>query len=170
MTSTDPDWAALYEKHRDSMFRVAAKVLRDQGIAHQAEDAVSAAILSLMDKPPTVVDNWEALLVTVAKRKALDIIKSAGVARTRELVEDSYWAGGDDADGAAVMEWIDKVRRAKQVVSEMDERERYVLANFMIADRPRAEVASELGVSPSRISQMARKISSEIEATTGEGG
>jgi hypothetical protein len=36
-----PDWAALYQQHRDAMYRVAARVLRGAGPADEAGDAVS---------------------------------------------------------------------------------------------------------------------------------
>ncbi len=52
-----PDWAALYQRHRDAMYRVAAKVLREAGLADQAGgDAVQAAMVSLMKSPPSGCD------------------------------------------------------------------------------------------------------------------
>jgi DNA-directed RNA polymerase specialized sigma24 family protein len=67
-----PDWAALYQQHRDAMYRVAARVLRGAGRADEAGDAVSAAMESLMKSPPANVLNWQAVLVTAVKRRALD--------------------------------------------------------------------------------------------------
>ncbi|MEH3138815.1 MAG: sigma factor [Mycobacterium kyogaense] len=75
MTSPRPDLGALYLAHRDAMYKVAASVLRDQGLQSQAADAVSEAIVSILASPPENVANWEAFLVTAAKRKALDIIR-----------------------------------------------------------------------------------------------
>jgi DNA-directed RNA polymerase specialized sigma24 family protein len=74
-----PDWAALYQQHRDAMYRVAARALREAGRADKAGDAVSAAMASLMKSPPANVQNWQALLVKAAKRRALDILGSAAV-------------------------------------------------------------------------------------------
>jgi len=165
-----PDWAALYQKHREAMFRVAASVLRDRGIAHQAEDVVSIVFTSAMEKPPEDVLNWEAWLVLAAKRRALDMVKSAGVSRVGELTEEHDRVADDAADAMELMEWAEKVARARRVLSKMDEREQYVAARYMIADRPREEVAGQLGVTPGRISQIAGKIAAEIEAATKEGG
>ena len=36
------------------------------------------AIVSIMASPPKNVENWEAFLVTAAKRKALDMIRIRG--------------------------------------------------------------------------------------------
>src|SRR4051794_2680297 len=74
-----PDWAALYQKHRDAMYRVAARTLRDAGRVDEAEDVVMAAMESLMKNPPTGVTNWEAMMVQTSKRRALDVLKSAAV-------------------------------------------------------------------------------------------
>ena len=165
-----PDWAALYQKHREAMFRVAASVLRDRGIAHQAEDVVSTVFTSAMEKPPQDVVNWEAWLVLAAKRRALDIVKSVGVSRVSALTEEHDRPTDDSAEAAELMAWADKVARAKRVLSKMDERERYVAARYMIADRPRDEVAHELGVTPARISQIAGKIAADVQVATQEGG
>jgi DNA-directed RNA polymerase specialized sigma24 family protein len=74
-----PDWAALYQQHRDAMYRVAARVLRGGGRADEAGDAVSAAMESLMKSPPANVLNWQAVLVTAVKRRALDLLGSSAV-------------------------------------------------------------------------------------------
>ncbi|MDK6499285.1 sigma factor, partial [Escherichia coli] len=71
MTNMPPDLGALYLRHRDAMHTVAASVLREAGRASEAEDAVQDAIVSIMASPPENVRNWEAFLVTAAKRKAL---------------------------------------------------------------------------------------------------
>lgn len=74
-----PDWAALYQEHRAAMHRVAATVLRETGLVDQAEDAVQKAMASLMKSSPAAVGNWEAVMVTAARWKALDRLRSAAV-------------------------------------------------------------------------------------------
>ncbi len=76
VTTVPPDLGALYLRHRDAMHRVAASVLREAGRASEASDAVSDAMVSIMASPRDV-RNWEAFLVTAAKRKALDRVRSA---------------------------------------------------------------------------------------------
>lgn len=53
MADASIDWAALYQKHRDAMFRVAKGVLRSSGRVDLADDAVQDAMVSLMKSPPT---------------------------------------------------------------------------------------------------------------------
>lgn len=159
MPETQPDWAALYLKHRDVMHRVAAKVLREAGIADQAGDAVQEAMVSLMASPPDDVREWEAVMVATAKRRALDRLGSAAVRHAGpELGEEHDQADlGDVADEVA--EAADRQRAAAEVwdrLAVLDDRHRKVAWEYVALERPRAEVAAELGVTPARVSQMAK--------------
>ncbi len=155
-----PDWAALYQKHRDAMYRVAGSVLREAGRAAEAEDAVMTAMESLMKSPPCEVTTWEAVMVNAAKWRALDILNSAASRHSAPPVPSSY-DQQDPLDLAnEVAELVDR-RRASGVVREklatLDERLRYVAWEYVARARPRPEVAAELGVSPGRVSQMAKE-------------
>jgi len=155
-----PDWAALYLKHRDAMHRVATKVLREVGIAHQARDAVQEAMVSLMASPPDDVRNWEAVMVATTRRRALDRLDSAAVRHAGpELSEVHDRADGGDVS-EEVAESIDR-KRATAVVWDslavLDDRHRKVAWEYVALERPRAEVAADLGVTPGRVSQMAKR-------------
>lgn len=140
------------------MHKVAASVLREAGRASEAEDAVHDAIVSIMASPPENVRNWEAFLVTAAKRKALDRIRSAEVRHAGlEFVEAVHdWADDSDlAEDVAIA--IDQQKRAGHVwdcLSVLDERHRKVVWESVALGRPRSEVATELSVTPARVSQM----------------
>lgn len=164
------DWAALYQKHRDAMYRVAYEVLRGSGRWDLAADAVQEAMVSLMKAPPAEPPrSWEALLVATSKRRALDIVRSAAVVRGVEYSEE-YVPGvaAPDEDDAA--EWLEKMARVRPVVALLDPQEQQVLAQYIVLDRTRDEVAAELGVSPGRISQISTKVLSKIKAAAEEGG
>ena len=113
-----PDWAALYQQHRDAMYRVAARVLREAGRADEAEDAVMAAMESLMKSPPTNVQNWQAVMVTAAKRRALDLLGSAAV--RHEVATDESRRLDSAVDGLAddVAELVDRQRAGAVVVGQ----------------------------------------------------
>lgn len=147
------------------MHRVAASVLRGAGLADQANDAVSEAMTSLMTSPLANVRNWEAVMVTAAKRKALDLLRSAAVRHAGPEFgpEHDYADPVNIADEVA--EQIDRERLravAWDGLSVLDTRHRKVAWEYIALERPRAEVAAELGVSPGRVSQMAKRVLEEL--------
>lgn len=141
------------------MHRAAAKVLREAGIADQANDAVHEAMVSLMASPPGEVGSWEAIMVATAKRRALDQLRSAAVRHAGpELSEEHDQADiGDLADEVA--ETVDRQTAAAAIwdkLAVLDDRHRKVAWDYVALERPRSEVAADLGVTPARVSQMAR--------------
>jgi RNA polymerase sigma-70 factor (ECF subfamily) len=169
MAEVPTDWAALYQRHRDAMYGVAHEVLRGTGRVDLAGDAVNEAFLSFMKSPPAEPPrSWEALLVATAKRRALDIIRSAAVRRDAEYVEENLPVTGA-TDDDEVLERLEKIARAKPVVARLSGRERIVLEQYVICEHPRAEVAAALGVSPARISQIATAVLAKIHAALEEG-
>ncbi len=164
------DWAALYQKHRNAMYGVAYEVLRGRGRGHLADDAVQEAMVSLMKAPPTEPPrSWEALLVATSKRRALDMVRSAAV-RTGVEYSEEYVPGTLAADEDEALERLEKIARARPVIARLNAQAHTVLAHYIVLDRPRAEVAAELGVTPGRVSQIATKILSEINSAVTEGG
>lgn len=142
------------------MYRVAATVLREAGIADQAGDAVQEAMVSLMASPPDDVRVWEAVMVATAKRRALDRLASAAVRHAGpELGEDHDHAGLGDLS-EEVAEATDRQRAAARLwdnLAVLDDRHRKVAWEYIALERPRADVAAELGVTPARVSQMAKR-------------
>lgn len=168
-----PDWAALFQEHRDAMYRVAARTLRVAGREADAADVVMAAMESLMKKPPRTVKNWEAMMVKTTTRRALDLLKSAVVKHSSGvglLDHDAALPGSLEDD---IAEAVDRQRHAAAAwdkLSILDDRHRQVVWEYVAKERPRDEVAAELGVSPARVSQMATKALKQLkEALEKEG-
>ncbi len=142
------------------MHRVAAKALREAGLADQAVDAVQEAMVSLMASPPADVRNWEAVMITTAKRRALDRLGSAVVRHAGpELSEEHDRPDGGDVS-EEVAESVDRERSTALVrdkLAVLDDRHRRVAWEYVALERPRIEVAAELGVTPARVSQMAKR-------------
>lgn len=162
MPNTSPDFAALYKKHRAAMYRKAAQVLREGGIADQADDVVQDTFTSLMASPPSgEVRNWEAWLIKCVRNKATDRLRSAdfkhaGPSFDIELHDDAE-RGEDLADD--VVEAIDceeEGARAWDALAVLNTQQRRVFDEYLVLRRPRAEVAMELGVTPGRVSQIAK--------------
>lgn len=167
-----PDWAALYAKHKDAMRKVAARVLREVGLADQAEDAVADAIASLIQSPPLdEVKNWEAFMVTAAKRKALDRLRSAAVQHAGpELSELSEVPSNDDFT-VEVAEEIDRQRLGARVwdaKAVLDPRERRILEEHIERGRSQADVAAEFGISRPRVSQIVGMALDKLRAKLAE--
>lgn len=161
-----PDWAALYQKHREAMYRVAARTLRGGGREAEAEDVVMAAMESLMKKPPRNVTNWEAMMVKATIRRALDLLKSAEVKHSSgvELVDHDGALPGTLEDDVA--EAVDRQRDAAAAwgaLSSLDVRHRQAVWEYVAKGRSRDDVAAELGVSPARVSQMTTKALKELK-------
>ncbi|MDO3240945.1 sigma-70 family RNA polymerase sigma factor [Mycobacteroides abscessus subsp. abscessus] len=158
MTPGHPDWAALYQKHRDAMYRVAAKVLREAGLADHAEDAVQAAMVSLMNTPPPGVVSWEAMLVKTTQRRALDILGSAVVRHAGPPLAEEHDFADPESHVEDIDEILDRQRLAVQVThhfSLLNDQQRHVAWEYVARGRPRQEVATDLGVTPARVSQIA---------------
>jgi RNA polymerase sigma factor (sigma-70 family) len=159
MSVAHPDWAALYQKHRDAMYRVAAVVLREVGLADRAEDAVQAAMVSLMKAPPSGIESWEAVLVKTAKRRALDILDSAAVRHAGPQLSEKHDFADPGYETDDIVEVLDRQREPAQLrdhLSLLNQQQRFVAWEYLALERPRSEVAAELAVSPARISQIAK--------------
>ena len=77
-----PDWAALYERHRGAMLRVAASRLRLAGRdTDQARDVVNQVFVEVMSHPPATVSNWESYLVRATSHRVTDRLSAAEARR-----------------------------------------------------------------------------------------
>lgn len=166
MDEVRADLAALYHQHKNAMHGIAAMVLRDVGLASEAPEAVQDAMVSILESPPEGVRSWEAFLVTAAKRKALDRVRSARVRHSGPALSET---GHDFADGTDtaedVADAIDLQRRAGYVwdaLPILNEQRRKVAWGVVAKERPRGEIAAELGVTPGRVSQIRKEALAEL--------
>lgn len=167
MNDPAPDWAALYEKHREAMYGAALTVLARKA-PDLANDAVNSAMVSLMENPPSGVTNWRALLVATAKRRALDMVRSAAIKQASELVDEH--TDHRSPDGNAILRRLDLAARAKAAITTLNVQEKYVLDEYLVHQNSRASVAEALGVTPGRVSQIATKVQRDLRAALEEGG
>ncbi|WP_235210956.1 MULTISPECIES: RNA polymerase sigma factor [Nocardia] len=162
MPNTFPDPAALYLKYRAAMRRKAAQVLHEAGLADQAEDVVQDTFVSLIASPPSgEVRNWEAFLIRCVRNKALDRIRSAAVQHAGPSFDVQLHDGADRSEDLAedVVEALDNEEaggRAWDAKAVLNTQQRRVLEEYVAHGRPRGEVARELGVTPARVSQIAK--------------
>jgi RNA polymerase sigma factor (sigma-70 family) len=125
----------LVARHGDTVLRVCRVVLG----AHDAEDAWSETFLAAMRAYPDLPDtaNTEAWLVTIAHRKAIDVLRArkrqpAPVGEVPEPPSALGVPGGDDADL-----W--------RAVAGLPDKQRQAVAYHYVAGLPYAEIAAILG-------------------------
>jgi hypothetical protein len=108
---------------------------------------------SSMKSPPANVLNWQAVLVTAVKRRALDLLGSSAV--RHEVATDASRLPDSVVDGLAddVAELVDRQRGGAVLwdkLALLDVRHRAVVREYIEWGRPRQQVAAELGVTPGR--------------------
>jgi RNA polymerase sigma factor (sigma-70 family) len=178
------DIEALYLEHQDAMWGKALRMLG--GDRHGAADAVQATMLKIISKQPTNVRSWEAVLVTAVERTILDQWKSAAHRREQLLIDgDAPLEGGWLGDDTLSMDPADVVEHtherlasnasARQALADLaagNPDAHYAYVQVKVEGRTSKEVATELGVSDSRVRQHVMKARSELrkllEARGGE--
>lgn len=106
-----PEWDALYRRHAAAVWRSAWRILRDR---EGAADCVQETFLSALGHPQAeTVREWEAFLVSVAVRRALDQLRARCRRERRESAAASACSPGSCPEqAAAVSELADRLRRA----------------------------------------------------------
>lgn len=152
------DIAAVYARYGDLMHRVAYANLYPSGRTSEVRDVVQDVVVGLLSKPPSDVRNWEAYLVRAVKNKVKDRLKSAAAQHDGGSVEDVQYESSDGTDiEADVVEELDRqacAATAWDCLAVLDQTERKVVWEIECLERPRKEVADELGVSGPRVTQI----------------
>ena len=161
-TPPPPDWAALYAKHRDKMWASAARILREAGRESETEDVVHEALRSLMESTPVAVQNWEAMLVTTVKRRAIDLVRSARVRHhAGELADDAAERlASDEFLADDVAQAVDHQRLGAllwDALGDLEGRDRQVVWERIVHERSLRDIAAEFDLSEGRISQITKK-------------
>ncbi|MDF0529061.1 sigma-70 family RNA polymerase sigma factor [Tsukamurella sp. 8F] len=127
-----------FEQVVDDNAATVLRVCRTMLSAHDAEDAWSETFLAALRAYPDLPDdaNVEAWLVTIARRKAIDVIRAAKRRPTPvDEVPESATSKGFDRDDDDV--WT--------AVARLPDKQRTAVAYRYAADLPYAEIAEILG-------------------------
>lgn len=159
-----PDWAALYQRHRDRMLRTAAVRLRRAGSdTDHAQDIVNKVFVEMIAKAPADVSDWEAYLVTVTTRRTIDHLRLADNSRVTPA-----GIGDDDqadllerpADADVAEDALDRVmgeqlrHRVRGLLAGLPDQQRQVVQMRLFGSMSNVEIAPILGVTPQRVSQL----------------
>ncbi len=162
---TRPDWAALYQRHRESMLRVAASLLRQAGQdTDQAQDIVNHVFVEVMNKHPDPPASWEAYLVKATVYRTKDHMTTA---EARRAVPAGTGAGDDEpapldrpADDDVEEQALRAVRteqlrhRVREVLAGLPDDQRQVVRLRLFDGMSNVEIAPLLDVTPQRVSQL----------------
>lgn len=169
MTLTKPDWPALYLRHRDSMYRVARSALRSIGRPDLAEDAVHDVMTSIIADPDRMIANPEAYLVKAARLRALAIAKLHGNCRGAQWDEAEHPSDGFEADAVQRLDRARLYQRLHQEVAALPDMQRRVIEEVIIKERTATQVATEMGLSKSRVSQLQKAALLALRDRLGKG-
>ena len=142
------------------------------GFEDEAADVVATAISEILNRPPENVDNWQAYMVTIVHRRAIDFLRSAAVRRHdgREFDLSAHPAEEDSI--SEVEDGIDtlaQVKLAAAALNSMELRARDIAHAFFWEEKKQADIAREFGVSQPRVSQIIKDARSVLR-TAIEGG
>jgi RNA polymerase sigma-70 factor, ECF subfamily len=144
-----PDWTTLYERHSTDAWRTAYRILRDE---HAAADCVQETFLSVMTLfTASPVRDWRGLVVSIATRRALDVLRSKYRSRRRNAAVDLAKLpapGACPEDAAAAAELADLLRRA---LAELPVQQAEVFCLRCFSELSHREIGNELGIEESHV-------------------
>ncbi len=161
---TTPNLGALYLRHGERMIRTAASVLRrDFGLTDGDLDVVQEVFRELQQRPPKEeIQNWEAYLVRVTQRRAIDWGRRQHVSKLgRSFNDEDYGPEPEDERSEDLIREVEaEVDLAARIPDLLDAmqtltpNEKRVILQQFFHDASRDDLASEFGVSPARVSQL----------------
>ncbi len=146
--------ADLFAAHHVQLERRARRLL---GSDADADDAVQEVMLTLLDAPQLLssIDRLGGWLLTVVRRRAIDLIRSDSRRRERETVEGIEELFSGAADPEALMRRDDVAREVAQAVEELSDDQRYAFVANALEGLTFQEMSDESGVPMGTL--MARK-------------
>lgn len=161
MTDSNVAIATLYAEHREKLYKVAAATLRSQfGLTDGALDVVQDVFMELKANfPCEEIRSWEALLVRRTKLRAIDLGRKQHMKRRGPAIDGGYEPVDPTNPGFVeeVQTRLDAAERYQRTRAAMDglsDAERRVVEGHVIGSLDRAGMASQLGVSGPRVSQL----------------
>ncbi len=151
-TTPTPSIAAIFAEYGDQL---AARARRVLGSEADADDAVQEVMLTLLDAPHVLasVDRLGGWLLTMVRRRSIDLVRSESRRSARESGVEELFAGVADPEA-----WMERDEVAHAVASALEElpaaqREAFVAS--ALEGRTFKEMAQETGVPMGTL--MARK-------------
>jgi RNA polymerase sigma-70 factor (ECF subfamily) len=156
--SRDPEaFREIVRRYTGAVFATCHRILRDVG---SAEDAAQETFYRLMTRPQRVTASLGGWLHRAATRLALDIRRSEGARRRREI---AYGV----PEPTEAMDWADVAPKLDEALAALPEEHRELLVRHFLRGEPQADLAAEMETSPATLS---RKMKTAVEALRAELG
>jgi RNA polymerase sigma-70 factor (ECF subfamily) len=156
--SRDPEaFREIVRRYTGAVFATCHRILRDAG---SAEDAAQETFYRLMTRPQRVTASLGGWLHRAATRLALDIRRSEGARRRREI---AYGV----PEPTEAMDWADVAPKLDEALAALAEEHRELLVRHFLRGEPQADLAVEMETSPATLS---RKMKIAVEALRTELG
>ena len=149
-------FAELVSRHADMVYATCLRVLRN---AADAEDAAQECFVVLMKSRPTVRTSLAPWLHTVARRRALDIVRGKHRREQRELESTADQIVSTNCETIDLLAWTD------DAIAELPEPLRVPVVERFLAGRKHGEIAAELGVSEATVRHRIGKGVEQIRET-----
>ncbi len=181
--STDQALLLRYASHRDEaafaeivhryaslVFSACHRVLHN---AAWAEDVSQEAFLRLLKRPGEVAGSLPAWLHRVATNLAIDLMRSEGARRGREVASQAELdelrraAMDDEAERRA---WLEISPRIDAALLELPEGLRNMLVEHFLDGRPQRDIARDLGISPAGVCRQIQSALAQLRRVLSRGG
>lgn len=135
-------FAELVSRHADMVYATCLRVLRN---AADAEDAAQECFVVLMKSRPAVDTSLAPWLHTVARRRALDIVRGKKRREHRELEGAVEMVVSVNRDSMDLLAWTD------EAIAELPDALRIPVVERFLAGRKHGEIAAGLSISEAAV-------------------
>ncbi len=139
-------FAGLVQRYSALVYHTCLRVLADPG---RAEDAAQDTFYRLMRDPEKVNYSLPAWLHRVATRCSIDILRSEGARRKRELAYQKRM----DARRSSAEPWASVSNQIDEALACLSGSHRSLLVEHFLNGKPQAQLARETGVSKATMSR-----------------
>ncbi len=143
ITTTEADWASLYQLHANSLFRFLLKLTR--GNRAEAEDHLQETFLRTwrtMQRQSLDLTTVRPWLFTVARRIAIDAVRARQIRPVEVIVGDLVSLPGTDNE----IDRLVQVEAVRGALRTLGEEHRTALIELFYHERTAKEAATVLGV------------------------
>ncbi len=118
------DVAALYQEHREGLFRYLSRLSGDPDLA---SDAMHEAFVRIQERPPRQTENLKAWLYTVATNVVRDVTRARTHHRSLLVARPERTVADAPVDPALAVEREERKVRVRQALAALSSKERTTL-------------------------------------------